>query len=158
MESGRIHQINLSKGGVPKLPVENAVVNELGIVGDEHRDTRGHGGPERALCIYSLELIEALRGEGHPVAPGTMGENITTVGIDHQAVQPGDRFALGDEVVVEVTRYTTPCINIRESFQDGDFTRVLHKDHPGWSRYYTKVLQGGQIRPGDSVRKLSNGA
>ncbi|HEX5416493.1 MAG TPA: MOSC domain-containing protein [Chloroflexota bacterium] len=155
MEPGRIHQINLSKGGVPKLPVEGAEVNELGIVGDEHRDTRGHGGPERALCFYALELIEELREEGHPVAPGTMGENITTIGIDHRAVEPGDRFALGEEVVVEVTRYTTPCINIRESFQDGDFTRVLQTTHPGWSRYYTRILQGGRIRPGDAVRKLS---
>jgi len=155
METGRIHQISVSRGGVPKLPVASAAVSDLGIVGDEHRDTQGHGGPERALCFYSLELIDALRTEGHPVAPGGMGENITTAGIDHQMVQPGDRFGLGEEVVVEVTRYTTPCTNIRESFQDADFTRVSQKLNPGWSRYYARVIRGGEIRPGDSIRKLS---
>jgi len=151
MSAGRIYQINVSSGGVPKWPIEEGLVTPLGIVGDDHRDRVNHGGPERALCFYSLELIEALRAEGHPVGPGTMGENITTVGIDLSTIVPGDRLQLGESVLVEVTRYTTPCKNIIASFKDGDFTRVSHKLHPGWSRFYVRVLRGGWIRRGDPI-------
>ncbi len=152
--AGRIHQINVSPGGVPKRPVGSAMVTPLGLVGDDHNDKTGHGGPERALCIYSLEQIDGLRAEGHPVEPGWMGENVTTVGIDLTDVEPGDRFRLGDSVLVEVTRYTTPCKNIVDAFKDGDFTRVSHKLNPGWSRFYVRVLTGGEIRRGDLIEKV----
>ena len=36
-----------------------------------------HGGPERALCLFSLERILELQAEGHPIFPGAAGENIT---------------------------------------------------------------------------------
>lgn len=154
--TGTIHQINVSPGGVPKRPIESARVTTLGLVGDDHRDKKGHGGPERALCFYSLEQIEALRAEGHPVEPGWLGENVTTAGIDLTTVQPGDRFILGESVLVEVTRFTTPCKNITESFKDGDFTRISHKLYPGWSRFYVRVLAEGVIRRGDPVRRLTS--
>lgn len=154
--SGRIHQINVSSGGVPKRPVESATVAPLGLVGDDHNDKVGHGGPERALCFYSIEQIEGLRSEGHPVEPGWMGENVTTAGIDLTAVEPGDRIRLGETVLVEVTRFTTPCKNIVGSFKDGDFTRVSQKLNPGWSRFYVRILQGGEIRRGDVIERLAN--
>jgi len=147
----RIHQINVSRGGVPKRPIDVATVTELGIDGDAHNDQRSHGGPERALCFYSLEQIDQLRAEGHSVAPGTLGENVTTEGIDLSTVSPGDRFQLGESVVVEVTRYTTPCVKISGSFSDGNFNRVFSQTNPGWSRFYVRVLVGGTIRTGDVV-------
>ena len=154
MSVGRIYQLNLSAGGVPKHPVESAAVTVLGLEGDGHRDTQNHGGVERALCVYSLEQIRSLQAEGHPVQPGWMGENVTTEGIDLSAVEPGDRYRLGESVLVEVTRYTTPCTNITASFSDGDFTRISHKLHPGWSRFYVRVLEGGVIRRGDRFEKV----
>ncbi len=153
--TGRIYQLNVSHGGVPKRPIEQGVVTSVGIEGDAHRDLRAHGGPERALCFYALEQIQRLQAEGHPVTPGSMGENVTTEGIDLSQVKPGDRLWLGDEVLVEVTRYTTPCVNIIGSFKDGDFSRVLQTKHPGWSRFYTRVLQVGLIRQGDTVQHLA---
>ncbi|GBD24484.1 hypothetical protein HRbin29_02162 [bacterium HR29] len=151
MDVGRITQINVSPGGVPKLPVSEARVGPLGIEGDGHNDTENHGGPERALCLYSLERIEALRREGHPIAPGSAGENVTISGLDWDRVRPGSRLRLGSSVLVEVTRFTTPCKTIRGSFLGGDFNRIHHALHPGWSRVYARVLQGGVIRPGDAV-------
>ena len=59
-----VHQINVSQGGVPKLPVLEAAVGELGLEGDAVANPDIHGGPERAVCLYSLELIEALVAEG----------------------------------------------------------------------------------------------
>lgn len=150
----RIYQINVSNGGVPKWPIESATVTELGIEGDAHNDKQGHGGPERALCVYAIEQINQLRAEGHSVAPGSMGENITTEGLDLFMIAPGDRFQLGEEVVVEVTHHTTPCFKISGSFSDGNFSRVSAKTHPGWSRFYVRVLAGGTIRTGDIIRSV----
>jgi len=68
--SGTVHQISISQGGVPKRPVPSATVTETGVEGDRHRNPRLHGGPQRAVCLFSLEVIERLRAEGHPIAPG----------------------------------------------------------------------------------------
>jgi MOSC domain-containing protein YiiM len=101
--------------------------------------------------VYSLERIRALQAEGHPIDVGTAGENVTLEGIDWDLVVPGARLRLGQEVVLEVASFTTPCKKIRESFIDGEFVRISHKLHPGWSRVYTRVLSEGEIRTGDSV-------
>jgi len=148
---GRILQLAISRGGVPKLPVMEAEVGELGIAGDAQNNTRDHGGPERALCLFAAERIEALRAEGHPIAPGTAGENITTEGIDWDRVTAGTRLRLGAGVLIEVTRDTTPCKTIAGSFVDGAFARISEKLHPGWSRVYARVIAGGIVRPGDSI-------
>ena len=146
-----IVQINVSKGGVPKLPVLEATVTTLGIVGDGHNEPDIHGGPERALCLYALERIEAIAAEGHPLRPGSAGENITTRGLDWGALLPGTRLRLGAEVLIEVTRYTTPCATIRGSFSDGNSNRIHHNLHPGDSRVYAQILSEGTIRPGDAI-------
>ena len=152
--SGVIHQINISPGGVPKLPVEEAQVTRLGIVGDGHDDKENHGGPLAALCLYSLEEIERLQAEGHPIAPGTTGENVTLVGVDWSAMKPGARLALGDEVMIELTDFATPCKTIRESFVDQEFVRISQKLHLGESRIYASILREGVIRPDDKVALL----
>jgi MOSC domain-containing protein YiiM len=155
--SGRIIQINISPGGVPKRPVESARITRLGVEGDAHRDTENHGGPERALCIFALERIRALQAEGHPIAPGSIGENLTVEGLDWSAVMPGARLLLGERVLVEVTRYTSPCANIAGSFKHGNYARVSQKRHPGDSRVYARVLREGAVRRGDLVRLLLAG-
>ena len=150
---GRVESINTSRGGVPKTAVLEARVTSEGIAGDVQRDLRYHGGPERAVSLYSLDLITDLQREGHPIAPGTAGENLTIAGIDWSLVVPGRELQVG-EVRLAVTRYASPCEKIRHSFKDEDFTRISQKVHPGWSRVYTRVITAGTIRPGDSVRLL----
>jgi len=149
---GRIVQISVSPGGVPKVPVPSARVTELGLEGDLHRDMEHHGGPERALCIFAIEQIRVLRAEGHDVSPGAIGENLTVEGLDWERVTPGSRLELGAGVLIEVTRYTSPCFKIKKSFADGDISRVSQKHHPGSSRVYARVLTTGEIRQGDTVR------
>jgi MOSC domain-containing protein YiiM len=149
--TGTLVSINLSNGGVPKRRVTDAKVSRLGLLNDAHNDKKHHGGPERAVCVYSLERIRALQSEGHPIDVGTAGENVTVEGIDWTLVVPGTRISLGDEVLLEVTDYTSPCKTIRESFIDGRFVRISQKLHPGWSRVYTRVLSEGEISFGDSV-------
>lgn len=149
--TGTIVQVSVSPGGVPKLPVPQARVTANGIEGDGHDHPDIHGGPERALCIYALERIEGLAAEGHDLAPGHTGENITIRGIDWDLVVPGARFKLGVEVEVEVTRFTTPCKTNARWFKGGDFNRMHHNLFPGWSRAYARVISTGTVRPGDVV-------
>lgn len=151
---GQIHQISVSPGGVPKLPVPEAEVGLRGLLEDDQTDKRHHGHPEQALCIWSLEVIEALQAEGHPIAPGYAGENITVVGLDWELVLPGATLLIGDSVVAPVTFVTTPCAKNAAWFVDRDFRRMSHDLHPGWSRMYTSVTVGGTIRVGDPVRLL----
>jgi MOSC domain-containing protein YiiM len=154
---GIILQINTSDGGVPKLPVERAYLSGEGLFGDRQRDTDVHGGPERALCLYGIEVIDRLRGEGHPIAPGTAGENVTLRGIDWARMLPGARLRLGGQAEVQLTRYTAPCRNIAGSFHDGRFTRISQKVHPGDSRIYARVLREGWLVTGDAVEMLAPG-
>jgi MOSC domain-containing protein YiiM len=158
VSAARIAQISVSPGGVPKRPVPAARVTPLGLDGDGHRDREHHGGPERAVCLFAMEQIEALRAEGHAAVPGALGENVTVEGLEWSRVVPGTRLALGDDVVVEVTRYTSPCVNIRVAFHDGHYSRVSQKRHPGWSRVYARVLREGEISAGDPVRIVEEGA
>ena len=153
-----IFQLNRSAGGVPKLPVRQANVTSEGLEGDKQRDRRHHGGPDRALCLYALERILELQSEGHPVYPGSMGENVTLAGVDLAALRPGDRLLLGPEVVIEITGYAHPCKNIAESFHEGEFARVSQKLHPGDSRLYARVRQGGELCIGMAVRVLGRAA
>jgi len=151
-QTGKVVSINLSSGGVPKKSVTVARVSVSGLVGDAHNDTEGHGGPERAVCIYSLERIHALQAEGHPIQVGTAGENLTVEGIDWSLIVPGERFRVGDDgVELDVASYTNPCKTIKASFVEGKFVRIAEKLHPGWSRVYARVLSEGQIRSGDPV-------
>ena len=152
--NGRIFQLNSSNGGVPKLAVREAVLTPTGLEGDRQRDRRFHGGPERALCLYALERILQLQAEGHPIFPGSAGENVTVSGLDWGLLKPGARLALGEEVLVEISSYTTPCRVIAESFLEGEFKRILQKAHPGHSRLYARVLQTGRLAVGQPVRLL----
>ena len=152
--TGHIFQLNRSDGGVPKLPVFQALVSAGGMEGDRQRDLRNHGGPERALCLFTLEKILELQREGHPIHPGSIGENVTLAGVDLGTLGAGDRLALGDQVLIELTSYAHPCDNIVDSFCDGKFTRVSQKVHPGDSRVYARVLRGGELRVGQPVVRV----
>ena len=147
----RIRSLNLSAGGVPKLPVARAVLTTAGLRGDQQWNLKYHGGADRALCLYSAQLIEALRGEGHPIAIGTTGENVTLDGVGWALVVPGVRLALGATAVVEITSFTRPCRTIAGSFLGGRTGRVSQRTHPGWSRVYARVLAGGTMCVGDPV-------
>lgn len=151
--AGRIHQINVSNGGVPKRPVATARITDSGVEGDSQADRVHHGGPRQTVCLYSLEVIEALRAEGHPIGSGSAGENLTLAGIPWSDVTPGRRLRVG-EAVLEVTQPATPCAKNARWFVDGRFTRMSEAKHPGWSRMYARVLEEGTVSTGDGVELL----
>lgn len=147
---GTVHSINVSDGGVPKRGRQSARVSFEGVHGDRQRDLAHHGGPERAVSLYSLELIEDLQAEGHPIVPGSIGENLTLTGVNWSCLEPGVQLHIG-EAIVEITRSASPCEKIAGSFRDGRFVRVSEKIRPGWSRFYSRVVREGRVAVGDRV-------
>jgi MOSC domain-containing protein YiiM len=141
------------EGGVPKRPVVAALITAHGVAGE--LDLKHHGGPDRAVCLYALERIDALAAEGHPIAAGTTGENLTIAGIAWDELQVGDRLAVGDHVVLEISGPAPPCNTIADSFLRGEFKRISDKLHPGWSRLYARVLTEGLVREGAPVRRAA---
>ena len=146
--SGVVHQVSISAGGVPKLPIDGGYVGPLGLLEDGHAESF-HGGADKALCVYSLEVIESIANDGHSLAPGAAGENVTVQGVDWNEVSPGTRWLIGAEVEIEVTHFTTPCVKNSRWFADGDISRINQQLHPGRSRVYARVLIEGVVRPGD---------
>lgn len=144
-------QINVSDGGVPKRPVLEAVITKAGVEGDRQQNLKVHGGPDRAVCLYSQDLIERLQDEGHLIEAGSSGENLTFAGLEWEKLKPGNRLQVGPEVQLEIMSYTSPCDKNAQWFLDRDYKRVSQKLNPGWSRLYAKVLCEGLVRPGDEV-------
>lgn len=159
--TGRIVQINTSRGGLPKRPVFRADVNELGIAGDDHAHPQIHGGPQKAVLLIALESLEEIRACGHAVYPGALGENLTTEGLDRRRMRLGQRYQAGS-VILRLTRMRVPCNTLDvygpaikelifdKQVKDGDFTS------PRWglAGFYASVLQPGEIRPDDIITLL----
>ena len=148
----RVLQVNVSNGGVPKRAVGAAVVRRDGLEGDAVNHPKVHGGPERAVCLFPVELIRALQDEGHPIFPGAVGENLTVAGLDWSALEVGDEVAVGEEVVLQLASRVEPCNTIKAYFADGNFKRIKPDRAPGETRWYARVLREGTVRPGDEVR------
>jgi MOSC domain-containing protein YiiM len=148
--NGAVVGLYTSGGGVPKLSIPEAVVGVGGVEGDSQGHRVHHGRPWQALCLYSAEVIEALGAEGHPIAAGAVGENLTVEGIDWARLRGGLTIEIG-EVRCRVSAPAQPCHQIAGFFVSEDSSRIAHVKHPGWSRWYASVLDGGVIRPGDTV-------
>ena len=144
--------VNTSSGGVPKTSVFEAFLADDGVDGDRHRFPF-HGGPDRAVVLFSLEVIQALQREGHPIGIGTTGENVTVSGLDWPAVAPGTRLRVGG-AEIQITKFASPCETIAGSFLHGRFGRISQAQHPGWSRVCARILSAGLVRPGDVVTVL----
>jgi MOSC domain-containing protein YiiM/GNAT superfamily N-acetyltransferase len=151
---GRVLQVNVSPGGVPKQPVDRAWVGPLGLEGDRHRHDTVHGGPHRAVALLGIEAIERIQADGHPIEPGSVGENLTTVGIELAGLPVGTRLAIGESLVVELSGPANPCDVIKGSFRDGKSGRISILTHPSDSRMYARTLVEGEVRPGDEIRVL----
>jgi MOSC domain-containing protein YiiM len=147
MTAARILQINTSPGGVPKTPITRAEVGKLGIVGDGHR-FRLHGGSEKALLILASEVIDVLKAEGWPLFYGALGENFTTIGLDHRLWQPGRQLLCGD-ITLELTTPREPCKTLNP-YGRGIQKRLLA--NRGESGFYASVITGGILQAGAIIK------
>lgn len=149
-QHGTVVGLFASDGGVPKLPIERASVGRRGVEGDRQATRKHHGRVSQALCLWSAEVLDGLAADGHPIAPGSVGENVLVRGIDWSKLRPGVRVHAGS-VVAELSGWAYPCVKNARWFVDRDFKRIDPDLHPGLARAYATVLEGGEIRAGDPV-------
>lgn len=144
-DTGRVAQVNVGAGGVPKLPVASARIDRTGLAGDRQATRKHHGRPWQAVCLWSAEQIDSLAAEGHPIGYGSAGENLTLRGLDWADLRPGTRLHVGD-ALIEVTVDAVPCRKNGRWFSDGKFGRLKVN-----SRRYARVLEEGDVVAGDLV-------
>jgi MOSC domain-containing protein YiiM/GNAT superfamily N-acetyltransferase len=150
---GRVLQVNVSPGGVPKHPVDRAWVREQGLDGDAHRHRYVHGGPHRAVSLLGIEAIERVQADGHPIEPGSVGENLTTTGVELSTLPIGTRLTIGSGAgpVLELSGAAGPCDVIKGSFLHGKSGRISILTHPSDSRMYARVLVEGEVCTDDPI-------
>jgi MOSC domain-containing protein YiiM len=152
--AGRIASVNVSPGGVPKRPVPRAWVGRLGLDTDAHNEPEPiHGGPDQAVCLYTVESIERVRADGHEAFIGAFGENLTLEGIELGDLQAGDRLHIGGEgLEIQLTDRSEPCQTIAHWFNGRHIARIGSKLNPQDTRWYARVLAEGWVAPGDAVK------
>jgi len=137
----------------------------LGVEGDahcgalvKHRYRVKQDPTQPNLCqvhLLQAELFEELRRKGFAIAPGEMGENITTAGIDLLGLPTGALLTIGETAVVEVTGLRNPCVQMNQ-FRAGLMTAVIERKSAG--KVIKKagimgiVIAGGVVRAGDTIR------
>lgn len=144
---GSVDALHRSDGGVPKHAVEEVEVAWSGVVGDRQQVRVHHGRPWQALCLWSAEVIEAFAADGHPIAAGNAGENITLRGLPWADVRPGVRLQMGT-VTCDIIAFALPCRSNARWFVGGQFG-LMHHDRGPVSRAYAVVVRPGRIRTGD---------
>lgn len=155
ISNGRVAHVNVSPGGVPKLSIDNTWVGRLGLEGDGHTEPEPmHGGPDQAVSLYSVESIARVAADGHQAFPGAFGENLTLDGIEMGSLAAGDRLAVGEALVLEITKHAQPCQTIAHWFVEGRIGRISGKTHPQDARWYARVLVEGRVRTDDAVRRI----
>ena len=141
---GKVLAVCISKEkGERKTPVTAVELRENhGIVGDAHA-----GKWHRQVSLLAMESIRKMQALGLSVDTGDFAENITTEGIELVSLPLGTRLAVG-ETVMEVTQIGKECHTRCAIYhQAGDC--VMPKEG-----IFAKVLQGGMIRPGDTVELI----
>lgn len=148
--TGSVAGIFVSDGGVPKLAVPAAQVDEGGVAGDRQAKRQYHGRVWQALSLWSAQVVAQLQAEGHPIVPGAAGENLSLDGLSWPALRPGVRLRVG-EVLAEVSMPVTPCRQIASCFADRKPWRIGHQRGIGVTRWYATVVEPGRIAVGDTV-------
>ena len=139
--------INISKGGIPKLPVESLYLNTDGFVGDGHNHEK-HRTPIQAVCLQDIEKLYELSKEGYVLAAGTTGENLTVSNLNVNSLSIGTTLNFSSGVVLELTKVRKPCY-VLDAIDPN-----LKTDIVGRCGMYAKVLKEGIISVGDGIEVI----
>lgn len=136
----------------------------LGVEGDAHcgATVKHRGRLPRQASWPNLRQIHLIHGElhddlgarGFSVAPGELGENVTTREIDLLALSTGTLLHLGDSAVIEITGLRNPCRQL-DGLQRGLMEATLVRDSDGplvrLAGVMGIVTVAGIVRPGDKI-------
>lgn len=127
-------------------------VTELGLVGDEQQYVL-HGGVDKALHVYCesnyARWNDLVPNRNHLFVVGGFGENLSFSGLNEGNVCIGDKFRLGDEVVVQVSEPRQPCYKLNHRFEYKKMSRLVQDT--GMAGWYFRVLKPGFIQEGDEL-------
>ncbi|WP_277452389.1 MOSC domain-containing protein [Janibacter sp. DB-40] len=138
----------------PKRVVDGAGVS--GVAGDHVGDGRHHGGADQAVYAFAREELDAWERQlGRELPHGMFGENLTTLGIDVDAAEVGDRWRVGT-AVLEVRGPRVPCATFGERMGERGWVRRFAAH--GRSGAYLQVVEPGEIRPGDAITATPSGS
>ncbi|MFB9745965.1 MOSC domain-containing protein [Leifsonia shinshuensis] len=142
---------NVGVTAIDKQPVESRLkVRGLGLYGDVQADRKHHGGSTKALYAYAEEAAQWWAAElGRPVPPGLFGENLRTSGLDVDGAEIGERWRIGDSLVVEVTCPRTPCATFQRRMGEPQWVRRFTE--AGRVGAYLAVVHTGTVGAGDRV-------
>lgn len=136
--------------GICKKPVQGPLnLGRLGFEGDGVADLKHHGGPDKALCVYSADhytFWEELLGIQLPLA--AFGENLSVSNLQEDEVCVGDVFQLG-RAVVQVSQPRQPCRTLAARYGRSDLIKMVIDS--GRTGFYLKVLNGGVVGQGDNL-------
>lgn len=137
-----------------KQLVDGAVqVNSTNVAGDEQKHKKVHGGPFRAILMYSAENYDRWQDDlDKPLMYGAFAENFTVRGMDEQSVCLGDVYQVGETVRVQVAQPRQPCNQIYKALGiRGIQQQTEHTRRTGW---YLSVQQTGMVRAGMPITLL----
>jgi MOSC domain-containing protein YiiM len=125
-------------------------LTRLGLHGDGHADPLNHGGPDKAVCVYSFDnytfWIEQLSLPELP--PAAFGENFTVQGLSEATICIGDVLAVGT-AVVQVSQPRQPCWKLARKWNIDNFPeQVVQANRTGW---YFRVTSEGTVQAGDVI-------
>jgi MOSC domain-containing protein YiiM len=135
--------------GSHKSPVLEARLGPNGFEGDEQADLRFHGGPDKAVCVYSADHYPLWEREWQvALEPGAFGENLTLAGVREDDLCIGDILRAG-ETLMQVTQPRQPCSKLAARHGVPDLVEKIRRN--GFSGFYLRMLEGGLVRQGDPV-------
>ncbi|MCX5228130.1 MOSC domain-containing protein [Streptomyces sp. NPDC006553] len=145
---------------IDKRPVEGPVrieapgapgVGKSGLAGDTVCDLRFHGGDDRAAYAFAREDLDRWEHElGRPLADGSFGENLTTRDLDVNGALIGERWRIGEEVVLEVTGGRIPCRTFAGFLEEKGWVKRFTQSEAGPGALL-RVIVPGEIRAGDPI-------
>ncbi|MFB7592645.1 MOSC domain-containing protein [Streptomyces sp. NPDC056169] len=146
--------------GIDKRPVDGPVrieapgapgVGGSGVAGDAVCDLRFHGGDDRAAYAFAREDMDAWERElGRALANGSFGENLTTRGLDVNGALIGERWRIGEDVVLEVTGGRIPCRTFAGFVEEKGWVKRFTQSTAGPGALL-RVISPGEVRAGDPI-------
>jgi MOSC domain-containing protein YiiM len=136
-----------------KQPVPSAMLRLTNLDGDRQADLKNHGGPDKAVCVYSFEHYPYWEsGLGRALTPGAFSENFTISGLRESEVAIGDTFRAG-AALVQISQPRKPCSKLAGKLARRDLAALIHAN--GFSGFYLRVLDEGMVRAGDAFELVT---
>lgn len=136
-----------------KQPVQAVLLSKDGFQGDGVADLKHHGGPGRAVCIYSYEHYAYWNDQFKTqLPPAAFGENLTVTNMLERDVCIGDIFQVG-EAIIQVTQGRVPCNTIDRRLDMKPLLKEMVKT--GFTGYLCRVLEEGIVRADSSIHLVA---